>query len=165
MLDALRLLDNTYQVQDTDFNGEGENIEIDVELVLDDEDLQQFHEEGVVSSYKRYDLWMKEFRNRLPSYQENRGILSFCLTVNRNGQKRYSDGVKKHNNYISQVIPKFYYIDSMRHFEAIQEDIFLYQENEWTGRLRDERCLLIRERTAGIVFTVSEKLSRKRRNN
>ena len=53
VLDALRLLDNTYQVQDTDFNGEGENIEIDVELVLDDEDLQQFHEEGVVSSYKR----------------------------------------------------------------------------------------------------------------
>ena len=141
VLDALRLLDDTYRVQETDFNGDGENIEIDVELRLDGEDLRQFNEESVVSSYKRYDLWLREFKNRLPSYDEARGILSFSLTVNRSGQKRCSDGIKKHNNYISQVVPKFYYIDSMRHFEDIQEDIFLYQENEWTGRLRDDRCV------------------------
>ena len=141
VLDALRLLGDTYRVQETDFNGDGENIEIDVELRLDGEDLRQFNEESVVSSYKRYDLWLREFKNRLPSYDEARGILSFSLTVNRSGQKRCSDGIKKHNNYISQVVPKFYYIDSMRHFEDIQEDIFLYQENEWTGRLRDDRCV------------------------
>ena len=72
VLDALRLLDDTYRVQETDFNGDGENIEIDVELRLDGEDLRQFNEESVVSSYKRYDLWLREFKNRLPSYDEAR---------------------------------------------------------------------------------------------
>ena len=164
VLDALRLLDDTYRVQETDFNGDGENIEIDVELRLDGEDLRQFNEESVVSSYKRYDLWLREFKNRLPSYDEARGILSFSLTVNRSGQKRCSDGIKKHNNYISQVVPKFYYIDSMRHFEDIQEDIFLYQENERDGSGMTAASL-IRERTVGGVFTASEKLNRKRRKN
>lgn len=70
-----------------------------------------------------------------------RGCFVFGLTVNRNGKRRYSDGIRKHNVYIAQIVPKFYYIDSMRHFQDIQDDIFLCQEGEWTGRLRDGRCL------------------------
>lgn len=141
VLDALRILDGTYRIQENDFNMEAGNIEIDVDLQLDGEDLLMFNEEGIVSSYKRYDLWFREFKNRLPSYDGDTGLLRFRLTVNRNGQRRYGDGIRKHNNYIEQVIPKFYYIDSMRHFQDIQDDIFLCQESEWTGRLRDGRCL------------------------
>ena len=141
ILDALRVLDNTYHIDDLDFNAEGENIEIEVHLKLDPEDLKLFNESGVVSSYKRYDLWFKEFKMRLPSFNEETGILHFKLTVNRNGQRRFSDGIKKHNAYVEQVVPKFYYIDSMRHFQDIQDDIFLAQENEWTSRLRKERCV------------------------
>ena len=140
-LDALRILDDTYELQVNDFNLEAGNIEIDVDLQLDGEDLIMFNEEGIVSNYRRYDLWLREFKNRLPSYDGDTGLLRFRLTVNRNGQRRYGDGVRKHNSYIAQVIPKFYYIDSMRHFQDIQDDIFLCQESEWIGRLRDGRCL------------------------
>ena len=141
VLDALRILDDTYRIQENDFNLEAGNIEIDVDLQLDGEDLLMFNEAGIVSNYKRYDLWLREFKNRLPSYDGDTGLLSFRLTVNRNGQRRFGDGVRKHNGYIAQVIPKFYYIDSMRHFQDIQDDIFLCQESEWVGRLRAERCL------------------------
>ena len=130
VLDALRILDNTYRIQENDFNLEAGNIEIDVDLQLDGEDLLIFNEEGIVSNYKRYDLWFREFKNRLPSYDANTGLLRFRLTVNRNGQRRYGDGIRKHNSSIEQVIPKFYYIDSMRHFQDIQDDIFLCQESE-----------------------------------
>ncbi len=140
-LDALRILDDTYELQVNDFNLEAGNIEIDVDLQLDGEDLIMFNEEGIVSNYRRYDLWLREFKNRLPSYDGDTGLLRFRLTVNRNGQRRYGDGVRKHNSHIAQVIPKFYYIDSMRHFQDIQDDIFLCQESEWIGRLRDGRCL------------------------
>lgn len=141
VLDALRILDDTYRIEENDFNVDGGNIEIDVDLQLDDEDLHMFNEDSIVSNYKRYDLWLREFKNRLPSYDETTGLLRFRLTVNRNGKRRYSDGIRKNNVYIAQVVPKFYYIDSMRHFQDIQDDIFLCQEGEWTGRLRDGRCL------------------------
>ena len=141
ILDALRILDNTYRIDFNDFNLDAGNIEIQVGLQLDDADLRLFNEEGIVSSYKRYDLWLREFKNRLPSYDGTTGILNFSLTVNRDGQRRYSDGYKKQNAYIAQVVPKFYYIDSMRHFQDIQDDIFLAQENEWTSRLRNARCV------------------------
>ena len=125
ILDALRILDNTYPVDELDFNVEAGNIEIEVHLKLEPEDLALFNESGIVSSYKRYDLWLKEFKTRLPSFDDETGVLHFKLTVNRNGQRRFSDGVKKHNAYVEQVVPKFYYIDSMRHFQNIQDDIFL----------------------------------------
>ena len=135
ILDALRILDNTYRIDFNDFNLDAGNIEIQVGVQLDDADLRLFNEEGIVSSYKRYDLWLREFKNRLPSYDETTGILNFSLTVNRDGQRRYSDGYKKQNAYIAKVDAKFYYIDSMRHFQDIQDDIFLAQVNEWTSRL------------------------------
>lgn len=141
ILDALRILDDTYKVSENDFNQEAGNIEIEVHLQFDEEDLKMFNETGSVSGYKRYDLWLKEFKTRLPSFDEATGILYFKLTVNRNGQRRFGDGLKKHNSYIEQIVPKFYYIDSMRHFQDIQDDIFLAQEDMWTSKLRNERCV------------------------
>ena len=67
ILDALRILDDTYRIEENDFNVDGGNIEIDVDLQLDGEDLRMFNEDSVVSNYKRYDLWLREFKNRLPS--------------------------------------------------------------------------------------------------
>lgn len=87
VLDALRILDDTYRIQENDFNLEAGNIEIDVDLQLDGEDLLMFNEAGIVSNYKRYDLWLREFKNRLPSYDGDTGLLRFQLTVNRNGQE------------------------------------------------------------------------------
>ena len=129
ILDALRILNDTYDIQETDFNLDGANIEIDAEFLLDEEDLMYFNREGIVSTYKRYDLWIKEFKNRLPSYDGESGCIWFKMSVNRNGQRRFYDGVRKDNRYIRQIIPKFYYIDNMRHFQDIQDDIFVCQEN------------------------------------
>ena len=141
ILDALRILNDTYDIQETDFNLDGASIEIDAEFLLDEEDLMYFNREGIVSTYKRYDLWIKEFKNRLPSYDGESGCIWFKMSVNRNGQRRFYDGVRKDNRYIRQIIPKFYYIDNMRHFQDIQDDIFVCQENEWLSRLRKDQCL------------------------
>lgn len=161
ILDALRILDGTYTVTENDFNLEGGNIEIEVELQLDQEDLRVFNESGIVSGYKRYDLWLREFKQRLPSFNEETGILSFKLTVNSNGQRRFGDGYKKHNSSICQVVPKFYYIDSTRHFQDIQDDIFLAQENIWTSRLRNERCIFDNSKKCQHCFQCIGKIEQK----
>lgn len=79
VLDALRILDDTYRIQENDFNLEAGNIEIDVDLQLDGEDLLMFNEAGIVSNYKRYDLWLREFKNRLPSYDGDTGLFAFSI--------------------------------------------------------------------------------------
>lgn len=139
VLDAIRLIGGSYVPTEDDFNEDGENIEITVNVGFSDEDMDMLHEQGIVSKYRRRDLWEKEFGSRLPSFKD--GQLFFEVSVNKNGTIRYTDGVRKNNPYIPMVLPKLYYIDSSRHFEQIQKDMLLFQEEEPMDRLRNSRCV------------------------
>ena len=72
VLDAIRAVTGNYQVQESDFNEKKQNIEITMELEISREDLQQLHDRGSVSSYKRYDSWEKDFLKKLPSFVEGK---------------------------------------------------------------------------------------------
>ena len=61
-----------------------------------------FHSQAVVSAYRRFEIWKRDFEKKLPSFQN--GILSFTFLVNREGRKRFFDGFRKHNPYIAQVL-------------------------------------------------------------
>ena len=43
------------------FNETMQNIEIGFILSITEEDLHIFHKNGMVSQYKKYDLWKKDF--------------------------------------------------------------------------------------------------------
>ena len=104
VLDAIRVAIGALPVTDLDFNEKKQNIEISMVLHISDEDLQQFHSYGIVSCYKRFDSWLRDFKHKLPAFQD--GLLPFTFVANRGGEIRYSDGIKKHNRYISEILPK-----------------------------------------------------------
>ena len=150
ILDAIRAVCGSYVVTDEDFNEKKQNIEIEVSVKITEDDRQMLHRSGIVSQYKRYDIWDKDFRSKLPSYDGE--IMTFLFTVNREGQTRYGDGVKKHNRYIQEVMPKIYYIDVQRDLEQIQEDLLMCQEDELLTQMRSGCCLFDQAKQCNHCF-------------
>ncbi len=123
VLDAIRAVAGMYEIKREYFNETGKNIEIGITLNIEEEDLQLLHLGGIVSKYKSYELWYKDFCNKLPSFQDNR--LKFTYIINKDGNCRYNDGVKKNNSYIKMVFPKVYYIDNSRNITEFQDALLL----------------------------------------
>ena len=106
------------------------------------QDLYCMQEDGIVSQYRRYESWYKDFCEKLPSYQE--GILDFTFVANREGKIRYSDGYQKNNSYIPQILPNVYYIDAQRSLDHFQENILMLQEDELLKQVRTGCCMFDR---------------------
>lgn len=68
VLDAVRAVGGDYAVREEDFHENYPNIEIMVTLQITQEDLQRFHRYGIVSTYRRYEAWYRDFQRKLPSY-------------------------------------------------------------------------------------------------
>ena len=139
VLDAIRAVVGNYTVQDTDFNEYKQNIEIEMTLEISEEDLHQFNTYGIVSRYKRYESWKRDFCEKLPSFED--GQLKFVYCINYNGQIRYDDGVHKNNRYIPKVLPKLHFIDTTRNIASIQEDLLMFQNSEEFIRMRSNKCM------------------------
>ena len=139
VLDAIRAVAGSYQIRESDFNERKQNIEISITLNFTEEDLHTFHRAGIVSQYKRYDAWRRDFCTKLPSYEEE--ALSFTFVVNWKGESRFFDGYKKNNRYIQEVFPRIYYIDTERQLKQFQDDLFMFQEDEQLIRLRAHVCM------------------------
>ena len=67
VLDAVRAVGGDYTVQEEDFRENFPNVEIQAVLQITDEDLKRFHRFGLVSSYRRYEAWYRDFCRKLPS--------------------------------------------------------------------------------------------------
>ncbi len=150
VLDAIRAVAEMYKIRPEDFNEVGKNIEIAVTLDIDEEDLQLLYMEGIVSKYKRYELWYKDFCNKLPSFQDNR--LSFTFINNKEGTVRYNDGFKKNNLYIKMVFPKVYYIDNSRNITEFQDDLLRAQGAAEINDMTEGRCMFDKSRKCNNCF-------------
>ncbi len=104
VLDAIRAVGGVYEIKKEDFNEKRQNIEIQVTLSFSPQDLGLLHSLGMVSQYKRYELWEKDFCQKLPSYKD--GKLFFEFSANYEGKIRYHDGIKKNNSHIREVFSK-----------------------------------------------------------
>lgn len=151
ILDAICAAGGIYQILPEDFQEDHSNIEIFITLQISEEDLHILHQNGIISQFKRYDIWYREFRKRLPSYRN--GELSFEFVANWNGKIRYSDGIKKHNPYILQVFPRIYHVDVQRNLKQLQDDILLLQEDELLKKMRADCCIFDRVKTCTHCFS------------
>ena len=151
VLDALRALGGNYEIQEEDFQEDYPNIEIQAVLELSSEDLEELHQRGLVSSYRRYEAWYRDFCAKLPSFQDGR--LSFALTANREGKIRYGDGHEKNNEFIPLIFPKIYYMDIQRNLEQFQEDLLMMQEDELLKDLRSGCCMFDRAKECNHCFS------------
>lgn len=150
VLDAIRAVTGDYTVRETDFNEKKQNIEILMVLEIAEEDLHQLHRQGVVSSYKRYPLWKRDFCGKLPSYTE--GELKFGCMINSNGKIRYEDGWHKNNRFISEVLPKLHFIDTNRNLVSFQDDLLMFQKSEELMALRSNTCMFDSAKSCNHCF-------------
>ena len=150
VIDAIRIVAGDYAVKDTDFLDITHNIEISICVEMSTEDLQCFHSQGIVSKYKRYDLWEKDFLSKLPSYQD--GVLCFTCVINNTGVPKYNDGHKKNNQYIPMVFPKVYHIDQNRDIDAIQSDVLRFYDRESMNDIKENVCMFDKTRKCNRCF-------------
>lgn len=150
VLDAVRALFGDYTVEEEDFRENYPNVEIRAKLRISEEDLKRFHKFGVVSSYRRYEAWYRDFCRKLPSFVPDPGqsekdpaggTLSIEFSVNREGRKRYGDTVRKNNSCIPELFPHIYYIDTQRDLEQFQADLLLMQEDDLLKQMRSGSCM------------------------
>ncbi len=139
ILDAILAVAGKYSIQRRDFRDPQRNIEIALTISLEEQDLHQMNQLGIVSKYRRFEVWKQQFQTRLPSFQN--GTLTFTFIANENGKIRYDDGYHKNNNWILQILPKIHYIDHTRDVRAIEEDIFFMQGQAELKELRENRCM------------------------
>ena len=75
VIDAIRMVAGNYRVKEHDFLDKKKPIIISMQVELTAQDLEIFHRKGIVSKYKRYELWEKDFYSKLPSFVN--GFLTF----------------------------------------------------------------------------------------
>lgn len=151
VLDAIRAVCGDYTVQERHFNQKKQNIEIEMVLEITEDDLHQLHQNGMVSSFKRYDSWKRDFYEKLPSYTED--CLRFVCVINHDGKIRYEDGTHKNNRYIPEVLPKLHFIDIARDLASFQEDLLMFQKTEDLMRLRSNTCMFDSAKTCNHCFS------------
>lgn len=139
ILHALRAVEGSYEISLDDFNETMQNIEIGFILSVTEEDLHIFHKNGIVSQYKKYDLWKKDFESKLPSYKNEE--ITFTFIANKEGKQRFYDGKKKHNKYIREIFPTIYFIGTNRNLKQIQDDLFMLQEDSLLKIMRTNCCM------------------------
>lgn len=139
VLDAVCAVCGCYEIREEDFNEKRQAIRIDAGFCIEEEDLKLFHRRGLVSQYRRFDVWRRVFGERLPSFKD--GELSFTFHVNLDGRVRYEDPYRKNNPYIPMVLPHIYRITADRELRQLQNDLLMFQEDEELSRLRSERCI------------------------
>lgn len=139
VIDAIRIASGKYPPVLDDFLTQDKNITISMQVEFDERDLQLFHSKGIVSKYKRYELWEKEFKAKLPSFQE--GVVSFTCTISHDLKIKYNDGYKKNNPYIKEIFPKTYHIDHTRNIDNIQNDVLCFYDMKSIQDLQNDICI------------------------
>lgn len=150
VLDAIRAVAGNYDVGTDNFNTKGKNVEIKIVLDIEEEELYQMNQSGLVSKYKKYDLWYNEFCSRLPSFKD--GKLTFTCIITPDGKKKYYDGVKKNNSYIPQIFPKVYFIDNQRDIKEFEDELLRVQGNEELDNLKNHVCMFDKSRKCNTCF-------------
>lgn len=162
ILDAIRAVMGNYVIAPEDFNEKRQKIEIEEEIELDEESLQSLHARKIVSGYKRYEKWLADFGNKLPSWKDGR--LRFTFQASPDGDIRYFDGVHKNNRYICQLLPEVFYLDSQRDIRQIQETILMFQEDDLLKRMRTGCCMFDSGKPCSHCFSCMGLIERKRPN-
>lgn len=152
VLDAIRAVMGQYPVSKKDFHGNEGNISILMQLSIDADDLKYLHVKGAVSNFKHFELWKKDFCQKLPSYDEEKGILSLEYVYSRDGVARYKDGIHRNNNYIKSVFPKIYYVDHSRKNVDLKEDFMMFQGEPGLTQLKNNRCMFDSARVCRQCF-------------
>ncbi len=160
ILDAILTACGQKEVLPKHFNEASNNIEITVKMSFSEEALALLHRQGTISRFKKYELFYQDFCEKFPSYKD--GLLTFTYVANRDGKVRYSDGVKKDNEFIPLILPKIYYIDHRRDITEIENDILRTGIREKTvTALAENKCMFDESRQCNNCFQCIGRIEKK----
>lgn len=114
---------------------------------------------GIVSQYRRYEVWRRVFGERLPSFSQ--GELCFTFHVNKDGKVRYEDISRKNNPYIPMILPRIYRITADRDLRQLQNDLLMFQEDRQLRKLRSGSCIFDPAKACATASAVSASSTRK----
>lgn len=149
-IDAILTATGNRKLLDQEYLDPGRPISISLNIEFTESDLAYYHSKGILSKSKDYDKWLKNFQEKLPSFQD--GILSFTFIAKPDHKTRYQDGYSKNNPYILEVFPKIYHIDQTRNLEALQNDVFSFYDKESFQMLKDNECTFDSTRKCNRCF-------------
>ncbi len=155
ILDAIRAVSGSYVITDRDFHTNTGNIVIGMTLSISRQDMEYMHKNGVVGKFKQFDLWKRDFCQKLSSFEEDKdggGKLSFEYIYSRDGVVKYKDGSRKSNSHIKNVIPKIYFVDHYRNHPDIRGDLLMLQQDNGWQKLKENRCVFDHTRACGQCF-------------
>ncbi|MFR1766259.1 MAG: ATP-dependent nuclease [Lachnospira sp.] len=143
IMDAIRAVTGDYKVTKQDFHSNEGNISIKMKLGVSHQDLEYLQKNGVVSKFKHFELWKKDFHQKIPSFKESKdgGTIEFEYIYGRDGVIRYRDGFKKNSAYIKQILPKIYFVDHYRNCPDIKDDLKMLEQGGGLASVRDDRCM------------------------
>lgn len=162
ILDAFRAVTGDYIVKDSDYFSKNENITIDIGLEFTQEDILNLHKRGLISRYKKFELWKNDFINKLCIKEENDLYeIFFKCTISKKDSITYSNAQGIVRNSIKNILPKIYHIDYKRDISSIQKDIFNFQGNNPLDDLRQNLCINDKTRNCTNCFDCIEYISQK----
>lgn len=159
VIDAICLAAGQFEIRSRHFLNPSEPITITMEVELNEQDLVNFHRQGLVNNYKRYDLWEKDFKEKIPSFRE--GTVSFTCRVSPEGVIKYDDGYKRNNPYIKEIFPKTYHIDHTRNIQEIQDEVFRFHDENSLQEIRDNVCNFDPTKKCNRCFRCMELINQK----
>lgn len=159
VMHAIQAMVGAKPIEPHDFNDPCRNIEVEVSFEITEEDLDMMHDRGIVSRYKKREVWDADFAKKLPSFAD--GELKFTFIAAPDGRVSYNDGFRANNPNILNVLPKVYFIDSMRNMEELEEDIFHFQGNKEMAELKENVCVLSQKRVCNHCFQCVEQIKNK----
>ncbi|MBD5088794.1 MAG: AAA family ATPase [Clostridiales bacterium] len=159
VIDAICLAAGQFEIKSRHFMNPEEPITVTMEVELNDQDLANFHRKGLLNHYKQYDLWEKDFKEKIPSYQE--GKFSFTCKVSPEGVIKYEDGYRKNNPYIKEIFPKTYHIDHSRNIQEIQDEVFRFHDENSLQEIRENVCSFDTSKKCNRCFQCMEHIHQK----
>lgn len=160
VLDAIRAVGGDYSLKPEDFDESGANVEIAVTLSITEEDLKNLQHMGKISTYRKWESFLAEFRRKLPSFDGEK--LSFTFVANKDGRQRLDDGYRKNNPFIREIFPTIYFIDAERNPDRFQKDMLSLQEDPQLKGIRENKCLFNAAKSCNHCFSCIGLLSKKK---
>ena len=150
VIDAIRLVAGEHEVKSWEFLAPGLSIHIFIRMELDEAYLTQLCSQGIISKKKKFDTWMEDFKEKIPSFQDN--SLSFECVITPDKKIKYKDGFSKNNPYIKDIFPKIYHIDHSRNLETLQNDVLSFYDADSFRTLRKNKCMFDDARPCNNCF-------------
>ncbi len=150
VIDAILLATGNHQPIKRQFLDPDKSIDIYISMEINEDDLNFYHEHGIISKSKEFDKWLDEFKAALPSYHDD--SISFTCHINPELKVKYNDGFQKNNSFIPQIFPKIYHIDQTRNLESLQNDVFTFYDKDSFQLLKQNECTFDHNRKCNRCF-------------